>query len=676
MNVQCVLYTLCLVLKILYAVKDTNNQKTYSLKIHTWFSILQRMTRLMTTIIIIALDLLLLCFVSAGPISRFPYAFGKMVDSVITYNKSITKKLDSIDFDSIVKQFEMFNNSKWRSNPVFIFLNNQSGKVVSGMSSYWNDSIGTCEKNGFRCTINSTTAWKNSGNSFQLSTNITNKNTWSSIYGNEINVNPGEQYAFITHMKLNKFVSASHIPIEGYNETSKKWHQIIQCPSGTNGPLEWRGFSCAMTIPENTTKIRPVLNAGWSSQKSKEAVTLFGPIYVIEWEFAPIINDPNLKIELVSKGLDNPVIMSFLSPNDYLVTENGGKLQRIANLNGTESKHLLLDVPVTKTNGLLGIDVAKHGVGPTYVFVYMESVEGNSAQDNTGKQLKSKCNCLYRYELINNKLINPKILLKLPSYPKNIEHVGGIIKVGPDNNIYLTVGDFGELETLTENFHNNNTAIGGGIYRLSQNGEAVDSILGNTEPLNRFYAYGIREAFGMDFDPLTKNLWDTENGPAFGDEINLVQPGFNSGSPNVFGIWKPIGDDQGPIVPHPEKDLVDFGGKGTYHSPELTWRNTVAPTALAFLNSTKLGKQYENDMFVGDYNNGTIYHFKLNNNRTALLLNGSLADKIVDQPGKLQRNIIATGFGGITDIKVGPDGYLYVISMDKGKIYRIVPDNK
>jgi glucose/arabinose dehydrogenase len=105
--------------------------------------------------------------------------------------------------------------------------------------------------------------------------------------------------------------------------------------------------------------------------------------------------------------------------------------------------------------------------------------------------------------------------------------------------------------------------------------------------------------------------------------------------------------------------------------------HNVGPTALAFLNSTKLGKQYENDMFVGDFNTGSVYHFKLNKNRTALLLNGSLlADRIVDKPKEIQRHIIATGFGGITDIKIGPDGYLYVTVMEDGKIYRIVPDNK
>ena len=62
------------------------------------------------------------------------------------------------------------------------------------------------------------------------------------------------------------------------------------------------------------------------------------------------------------------------------------------------------------------------------------------------------------------------------------------------------------------------------------------SILGNTYPLNLYYAYGIRNSFGFDFDPVTGNIWDTENGPGEGDEINLVEPGFNSGWHEVHGM--------------------------------------------------------------------------------------------------------------------------------------------
>ena len=64
--------------------------------------------------------------------------------------------------------------------------------------------------------------------------------------------------------------------------------------------------------------------------------------------------------------------------------------------------------------------------------------------------------------------------------------------------------------------------------------------------------------------------------------------------------------------------LVDFNGKDKYSPPEFTYFEEVDPTAIRFLNSDKLGEQYENDMFVGDIVNGNIYHFDLNKKRTEL----------------------------------------------------------
>ena len=72
---------------------------------------------------------------------------------------------------------------------------------------------------------------------------------------------------------------------------------------------------------------------------------------------------------------------------------------------------------------------------------------------------------------------------------------------------------------------------------MTQDGQPVPNPpLGNeTYPANLYYACGIRNSFGLDFDPVTGNLWDTENGPDFGDEINLVNQGFNSGWEQVQG---------------------------------------------------------------------------------------------------------------------------------------------
>lgn len=392
-----------------------------------------------------------------------------------------------------------------------------------------------------------------------------------------------------------------------------------------------------------------------------------------------VVNNPNLKVETVFKGLRPPTSMVFLGPNDILVLEkDDGTVQRI--VNDTMLPQPLLQVPVATESerGMLGIAVAKHKNGPAYVFLYYTESGGGKAGDDSTSQIDPAGNRLYRYELVNNRLVNPKLLLSLPATP-GPNHDGGKVVIGPDNNVYVVIGDLRSHRTQAQNVVDGPPVDGtGGIIRITQDGQAVaDNPLGRAYPQNLYYAYGIRNSFGMDFDPLTGNLWDTENGPNYGDEINLVEPGFNSGWAQVQGLWTPNGDigdeNAGPIDIHPS-NLVDFGGKGKYRSPGFTWYQVVAPTAIKFLNSNKLGKEYENDMFVGDYLYGNLYHFKLNQNRTGLLLlEGPLASKVENTLQDLDQVIFAKGFGAITDIQVGPDdGYLYVLTL-AGSIYRIIP---
>ncbi len=104
----------------------------------------------------------------------------------------------------------------------------------------------------------------------------------------------------------------------------------------------------------------------------------------------------------------------------------------------------------------------------------------------------------------------------------------------------------------------------------------------------------------------------------------------------------------------------------------------MVPTGITFLDSNKLGSPYKKDMFVADDLNGNIYYFRLNHQRTGLLLPpGPLADGIANSNDSLNQIIFGKGFGGITDLEVNPyDGYLYILAFDQGAIYRIVPITK
>jgi aldose sugar dehydrogenase len=239
-------------------------------------------------------------------------------------------------------------------------------------------------------------------------------------------------------------------------------------------------------------------------------------------------------------------------------------------------------------------------------------------------------NRLYRYELENNKLVNPELLLDVPANLYVPRHNGGKIAIGPDNNVYVIIGNIDHPESKVQNLKGGRNPDGtGAVLRIKQDGKSVEAVLGNEGYLDKYYAYGIRNGFGLSFDPVTGKLWDTENGPDYGDEINPVEPGFNSGWVKYQGVWKSNRTNAEDVVgQNPERLLEDFNGKGKYSPPEFTWNETVGVTDITISNSDKLGKDNENDMFVADFHNGYIYHFDLNKERTELVLNGPLNDKI------------------------------------------------
>jgi glucose/arabinose dehydrogenase len=378
-------------------------------------------------------------------------------------------------------------------------------------------------------------------------------------------------------------------------------------------------------------------------------------------EGIPLLVDPKLKVEVVAKGLEFPTTIAFLGNNDILVLEKSkGTVTRITNGIISPEPLLRVNVAAQVERGMLGIAVSKNDNSSTYVFLYSTEVTNSTKNDNKGVL----SNRVYRYELVDNKLVNPKLLLDLPATP-GPRHNGGAITIGNDSNLYVPIGDVDGHTTEVQNIADGGPPDGtGGIIRITQDGLPAPSIIGDSGPAKKYYAYGIRNSFGLDFDPLSGKLWDTENGAGFSDEINLVEPGFNSGWLKLQGKAPPDFD---------YSQLVNFDGKGKYRDPELTWVDTVGPTKIKFFTSDKLGKEYENDMFVSDVHHGRIYHFDLNEHRDGLILPGRLADKVVDTDAETNEIIFGSNFGGISDMAVGPDGYLYLASLARGTIYRVVP---
>ena len=421
----------------------------------------------------------------------------------------------------------------------------------------------------------------------------------------------------------------------------------------------------------------------------------------------PFLTGPQkdtLKIEdfVAPHLLSSPTSMAFIDSNNLIVLEKNGHIRLVSD--GILQKTPVLTEPVDNASerGLLGIAILKEdnsffnksiiaaagknsptpidrrAAKATKVFLYL-------TESNGGKeQLRNR---IYRYDWDNKKhlLLHPKMILDVSALP-GPNHNGGKLVIGPDHYLYAVIGNVNAGDSILQNDKHgrgpHDTSV---IFRIDPNNgspgpnnplSSLDNNGTTNKVLSKYYAYGIRNSFGLTFDPITGNLWDTENGESSYDEINLVKPGFNSGWQQVMG---PISRSNITV-----RDLVNLPGSH-YSDPAFSWLTTIGVTDIEFLKSSKLGNRYANNIFVGDINNGILYYFELNKDRTGLRFdyNGGYdnneaalaSDPVADDKAKISTITFGTDFAGITDIKTGPDGFLYILSYFNGCIYRIVPNN-
>ena len=391
---------------------------------------------------------------------------------------------------------------------------------------------------------------------------------------------------------------------------------------------------------------------------------------VLEPNSGPVLHDDRLALELIAEGLDSPTSMRFLDDGSILVLEkNNGQVRVILDGKLLEEPVIQVEAATDAEQGLLGIAIWNEKNDTTSVFLYLTENYENKTR-----------NLVYKYIYDENKktLENKTLVLDLPSEPGPF-HNGGKIAIGPrDGYMYAVIGDVsgggGMLDNQIPDRPPNDKSV---ILRVDRHtGTPVEdnnpfyNYTGDMEKLRRYYAYGIRNSFGMAFEPVMCKLWITENGPDVYDEINIVEPGFNSGWHKIMG---PIGRTNMTV----ENDLIIFDG-AKYGDPVFSWYAPVGVTDIEFFNSTKLGEEYDDNIFVGDINNGNLYFFEVNEDRTGVTFHDPRLLDLVADPVKegedteLSSLILGEGFGGITDIESGPDGLLYILTYEDGKIYRIM----
>ena len=365
----------------------------------------------------------------------------------------------------------------------------------------------------------------------------------------------------------------------------------------------------------------------------------------------PSVKDPNLKVKAFVSGIASPTSMLFVDENNILVLEKDGNVRLVSN--GMLQSQPLVSLSVDNKNerGLLGIEKIGENV-----FLYATVKDGQLI------------NRIYKYILAPGpELTNEQEFMDLPATPAT-NHQGGKLLASNDGYLYSVTGEL-QRNGKDQNIVNGpDPDFSGAILKTNANdgSPAPNNPFksdNSNDPINWYQAYGLRNSFGLGIDPVTGALWDTENGEQTFDEINLVSPGFNSGWKLRMGPISESGISQ--------DDLVNFPDSN-YKDPILSFRNSIGITDIEFLNSDKLGTEYANNAFVGDISYGNLYRFELNEDRVDFKFNDpALEDRVVDNNKELDSVIFGEGFSGITDIKTGPDGLLYVLSFEDGTIYRI-----
>lgn len=362
----------------------------------------------------------------------------------------------------------------------------------------------------------------------------------------------------------------------------------------------------------------------------------------------PIIYDTALTVEKVASGFDKSSGFDFVGGDILVLEKDKGTIKHLSD-DFKIKKYDVLDLNVfdyESDSGLLGITSTAIG-NKTYVFLFYTE---NAEKDGGAQFEYGLGNRVYRYEWNGVGLINPVLVLDLPSAPSPI-NTGGKITIGPDGQLYTVIGDLNR-EGKEQNMSNKDPSIywlydnkteSSAILRTTLDGKPSSGNLFKEEGFEKFYGYGIRNSFGLAFDPVTGNLWDTEKGPGTLDEINLVKNGFNSGWSQIQGAVSDKCCPDKTLSQNPNNLHIARGS--TYADPKLVIRNAPSMTAITFLNSSYLGMNYKNDMFAADMK-GNLYHFELDDARENII----------------SSSILATGFGSISDTKTGPDGSLFILT--------------
>lgn len=545
--------------------------------------------------------------------------------------------------------------------------------------------------------------------------------------------------------------------ISGVQVTSKRGTCSVGPPVTCNLGVLGVGEGAAITISGRPSSIGQIQNtaqvsADQSDPDPSNNSSTATNLVEIPGTGSPSILDPALSVRPVITNLNEPTGIAFLGANDFLVIEKSPRTGAIdANFlrvtNGVQSTILQLPVNSAVERGLLGIVLHPNFPATPYIYLYWtcrgpeggDHCDGAAGAATDVRKVPLRGNRVDRFIWDGSSLTFDTNLISLRSYQADEgqtlrgNHNGGKIAFGPDGKLYILIGDNGrrgnlqnvQAGTFSDGIHDDqfggpdpdNNHLTGVILRLNDDGTTpidnpfyvTGANIGGDVGANiqRIYAYGVRNSFGMAFDPISGSLWNEENGDDSFDEINLVPPGANNGwvqvmgplsrvadykaietSPAYFGLqqirWSPLLIADTSDAASASLFLLDGA---TYNDPKFSWKYAVAPSPIGFAGPA-LGP-FAGHLFVGAartfLEGGYLFHFKLAPDRSDLDLTQDLrlADRVADNADKFditesESLLIGRDFGITSDIQTGPNGNLFVVSLSNsagasssGAIYEI-----
>ena len=365
-------------------------------------------------------------------------------------------------------------------------------------------------------------------------------------------------------------------------------------------------------------------------KKPKETTAINANIeQTVEYELET--NQRKYSIETVVDNLSNPWGMTWLPDGTMLITEKGGDLIHFKNGRKTEIEN----VPEIYNRGQGGLlDIALH---PKYsdngwIYITLSSSEGEGKGGNTS---------LIRCKLKEGSLTDIETLYKASPNSTRGQHFGSRIEFDNEGYVYFSVGDRGDREINPQDINRDC----GKVYRLNDNGSIPkdNPFVNDTNAKKAIFTYGNRNPQGMAKHPETGKIWIHEHGPKGGDEINILEKGLNYGWPIIsYGIN------------YSGSEFAEATAKPGMEQPVHYWTPSIAPCGMDFVTGNKY-PDWNGHLLVGSLKFNYVELVKLNGNQVI----GS--EKIAEDVGRVR------------NVKMGPDGYMYIAIEGQG-IVKITPN--